>query len=129
VTPRIRTALACVAIFGAIMAVAGGALFGLRVGLSVAVGAGVAAANLWALAKIIGAIASPDSGAGLGVWGVLAGLKMIGLFLLVWLLWRSGAVDPLALVVGYTALPLGITVGALVSDRIDPDEPEPPPTP
>lgn len=126
-SPRVRTALLCVLVFGAIMAGIGGAFFGLRAGASVALGSAVAAANLWALAKIVGAITSPDSGAGLGVWGVLAGLKMIGLFLLIWMLWRSGLVEPAALVVGYASLPLGITVGALISDRAEGDD-EPPPS-
>jgi hypothetical protein len=35
---------------------------------------------------------------------------------------RHGIVDPLPMVIGFTALPIGIAIGSLVSDRSAPPE-------
>jgi hypothetical protein len=118
---RLRTAVRSVAVAGAAMALGTAAFAGLRTGLSVAVGAAIAAGNLWALARIVAALlpsdstgASTQSRAG---WALLALLKMGGLFAVVWLLMRYGVVSPLGLLVGFMALPIGIAIGSLVSDR------------
>jgi hypothetical protein len=118
---RLRTAVRSVALAGSVMALVGAAFMGLKTGLSVAVGAGIAAGNLWALARIVAALlpsdstsASVQSRAG---WALLALLKMGGLFAVVWLLMRYGVVSPLGMLVGFMALPIGIAIGSLVSDR------------
>ncbi len=48
-------------------------------------------------------------------WGLFGAAKMAGLFGGVFLLLRAGLVDPIALVVGYGALPVGITLAGLVA--------------
>lgn len=118
---RIRSALRAVAVSGAVLSVGALALYGLRTGLSVALGAALATANLWALARIVSAFfpgdadgARAQSRAG---WALLAVLKMAGLFVVVWLLFASGFVAPLAMLVGYGSLPIGIAIGSLLSDR------------
>ncbi len=122
---RIRTALRAVAVCGAVMSVGALPLFGVRAAISVALGAALATANLWALARILSALlpatsegARAQSKAG---WALLAALKMIGLFVVVWLMLRSGAVSALAMLVGYGSLPIGIAIGSLVSDRTGAD--------
>ncbi len=82
---------------------------------------GIAAGNLWALARIIVALlpaeveaARKQSRAG---WALVAMLKMFGLVAAVWLLMRHGVVSPLPMLVGFGALPIGIAIGSLVSDR------------
>ena len=57
--PRLRVALYCVLGVGTLFALIGGTKFGLATGVSIAVGAGAAAANLFALAKIIRALMTP----------------------------------------------------------------------
>ena len=46
-------------------------------------------------------------------WGAFAVAKIVVLFGGVWLLLTRGMVDPIALVIGYGVLPVGITVGGL----------------
>jgi hypothetical protein len=53
------------------------------------------------------------------MWGVLAVLKVVGLFGGVWLLLGSHLVEPMGLVVGWGALPLGVALGAFVSDKTE----------
>jgi hypothetical protein len=87
--------------------------------MSVAVGGAVGTVNLWVLARIIGAFLPIHSPA----VGTFTFLKMLGLFGLVWLLMAMGVVDPLPVVVGLGALPIGIAIGTLVSDRTAPKDP------
>jgi hypothetical protein len=121
--PRTRTAIFAVACFGAMFAVGAGATYGLRSAASVAVGALIAIANLYGLARILGAVVgsrtTPDPNPNAGIWGVLAIVKVLGLFGGVWLLMSAHLVDPVALVVGWAALPVGIAIGSLVSDKTD----------
>jgi hypothetical protein len=49
-------------------------------------------------------------------WGVFAVLKILVLFGGVWILLTRGLVDPMALVVGYGVLPLGIAASSLWSN-------------
>lgn len=130
---RLRTAIVAVALVGAALSVGALLIFGLATALSVAAGAGLATGNLWALARIISAIL-PSTGEGArgqiergrAGWAIVAILKMFGLIAAVWLLMRHGVVSPLPMVVGFGALPIGIAIGSLVSDRSAPaDPPEP----
>ncbi len=118
--PRLRVYLRAVGWTGGVMALAALAFFGVGTALSVAVGAGIAFANLWALARIVGALLpSTAEGAqrGKGAWALVALLKMFGLVAAVWLLMRHGVVSALPLLAGFGALPIGIAIGSLVSDR------------
>ncbi|HEY1696849.1 MAG TPA: ATP synthase subunit I [Polyangiaceae bacterium] len=116
-----RVSIVAVALTGAAFALGAVVVAGPATALSVAIGAAVATANLWALARIIAALlprteggAKAQSRAG---WGIVAILKVLGLVAVVWLLMRHGIVSPIPMVVGFAALPIGIAIGSLVSDR------------
>jgi hypothetical protein len=123
---RMRMSIRAVVIAGAALAVVALAFAGVGAALSVAVGAGLAASNLWLLARIVtellpseAAGAEAQSRAG---WALVAVLKMFGLLGLAWLLMRHGIVSPLPMLIGFGALPIGIAIGSLVSDRSAPPE-------
>jgi hypothetical protein len=125
-----QTALGAVVAFGLLFAVGAALLWGLRAAISVGAGALLAASNLWVLSRIIARVLgnmtssdgadSPEPKGGGGLWAVLALVKMLVLFGGVWILMTKGLVDPIALVVGYGSMPIGIAIGALVSDKTAP---------
>ncbi len=121
--PRARTAIVGVAVIGVLLAIGGAAGWGLRAGVSVEVGSLIAVANLYGLSRIVGGVlggrAREEGDPNAGIWGLLAILKVVGLFGGVWLLLGARLVDPFGFVVGWGALPLGITLAALVSDKTD----------
>ena len=92
-----------------------------------AIGALVAAGNLWVMTKVVtsllpsepspGAPAPQAPGRGRAAWGLVAALKMLALLSVVWLLMRHALVAPLPMLVGLLSLPFGIAIGSLVSDR------------
>jgi hypothetical protein len=116
---RLVTAMVGVASLGALMAVTAEVTWGTRMALSVGTGAAIAASNLYVLSRIVGAMVK--GGAGAGAWGVIAFVKMLGLFGGIWLLMTKGLVDPMGLLVGYGSLPIGIAIGSLVSDKVSPE--------
>jgi hypothetical protein len=123
---RLRTSIRAVALSGVVLALFGFAFSGFSAGLSVALGGGLAAANLWLLARIVTALL-PDDQAGAdtqsrAAWALLAVLKMGGMLAVAWLLMRHGIVSPLPMLIGFGALPIGIAIGSLVSDRSAPPE-------
>jgi hypothetical protein len=124
---RLRASLAAVLLCGAPLALGAWVMLGPTAAFSVAVGAAIAAGNLWALARIVTALLSgggdhsrPSS---TGAWALLALIKMFGLFAIVWLLMRFAAVSPLLMLVGFGALPIGIAIGSVVSDRGERSQP------
>jgi hypothetical protein len=128
---RLRTSLAAVAFFGALLTLGTLATLGPKAAASVGVGAAIAVANLWALARIVAALL-PDGtdrdrddarASGAGAWALVALLKMFALFGVVWLLMRNAIVSPLPMLVGFGALPVGIAIGSIVSDRSAPPHP------
>jgi hypothetical protein len=112
---RMQTALAAVACFGVVFAMAAAVFGDGRAALSVAIGAAIAAANLFVLAQIVAGVIGRSGNA--GIWGVFAVAKMLVLFLGLWLLMTKGLVSPIPLLVGYGSLPIGIAIGSLVSDK------------
>jgi hypothetical protein len=126
---RLRATLAAVVLCGATLALGAFAMRGPATALSVGIGASVAAANLWALARIVSALLPNGSRLATHVpgsamaWSVLAAFKMFALFATVWLLLRYALVSPLPMLVGFGALPAGIAIGSLVSDRSASGEP------
>jgi hypothetical protein len=104
---------------------------GASAAFSVALGAALAAGNLWVLAKVVSALLpegaegeSPDAVQdkapkpyGRAAWALVAALKMVALLSVVWLLMRHGLAAPLPLLIGLLSLPFGIAIGSLVSDR------------
>jgi hypothetical protein len=121
--PRMRASILGVAAIGATFAAGAFAGFGARAGVSVATGAVIAVANLYFLARIVGALLGGrvDGNPNAGLWGIFGVLKIVILFGGVWLLFSSNLVDPISLVVGWGALPVGITLGTLFSDKADRD--------
>jgi hypothetical protein len=51
------------------------------------------------------------------LWSVLALLKIAALFGGVWAMWKHGRIAPMATVLGYGSLPVGLTVFSLVPAR------------
>jgi len=117
----LRAHLWAVGLSGAALTLGAAAFAGAAAVGSVAVGAALAAGNLWALARIVGALLPTDArGAkaqSRAAWGLLALLKTGAALAVVWLLVRHRVVLPVPMVVGFLALPIGIAIGSLVSDR------------
>jgi hypothetical protein len=97
---------ASVALFGA----------GSKASLSVAVGAGLGAADLWALGRIVRGMLVP--GGAVGAWVALGMLKLGVVFGALYVLIRSGFADILPLALGLATLPLGIVIAQIVSTRL-----------
>jgi hypothetical protein len=116
---RLRASLLGTAACGAALALGAAILIGPKAGLSAALGAAVAEVNLWALAQIVSALLREHRA---GAWVYIAPLKMFALFAVVGLMMRYTAVAPLFMVAGFCALPLGIAIGSLLSDRSAPSE-------
>jgi hypothetical protein len=112
VSRDLRRAIRWVAVTGALLALAMGLFSGFRAGFSTAVGAAVASANLYVLGRAVAAMLGRGSGA--RAWRMLGLLKMILLFAGVWILLTTGLVDPIPLVVGLGALPLGLATGSML---------------
>jgi hypothetical protein len=118
---RTSAPLIAVVIFGALFSIGAYFFAGARASLSVAVGAAIAAGNLYALTRIVRAFtSSPDaatseatSSARGGLWAVFAVAKMLVLFGGIWILMMKHMVDPLPLAVGFGALPIGIALASL----------------
>jgi len=118
---RLRTSLAAVAVSAAVFTVCALAFAGGRPALSVACGGALATGNLWALARVVAALL-PDTrrtaeAQSRGAWSLLAAVKMVGLVAVAWLLMRRGIASPVPMLIGFGALPIGIAIGSLVSDR------------
>jgi hypothetical protein len=127
---RLRASLVAVALTGATFALMALAFVGLSSAVSVAVGAGLATVNLWTLARIVAALLPDEAGGPTGgtrgasgarpttvAWALLGIVKMFALFAVVWLLMQHEVVSALPMLVGFGALPIGIAIGSIVSDR------------
>ncbi|HSC87234.1 MAG TPA: ATP synthase subunit I [Polyangiaceae bacterium] len=99
-------AYGAVAVVGVLFAVAAGVFYGVLNGVAVLVGALVALANLWILARSVKKLLA----GGQVRWAALAFLKFVALLAGTYALLRFGALSPLALAIGFGALPLGITL-------------------
>ena len=106
-----RASITSVLLTGLCFGVVGFAVAGVRAGAGVVIGGLMATANLWVFARVGQAFMAKKGNT--APWAVIALLKMALLFGGVWLILRTGVVSPLALVAGYAALPVGITIGSL----------------
>jgi len=92
--------------------------FGARVAFSIAVGAGIAVLNLWALRgvvrSLVAAAAQTERGAGLGFF---LGPKLVALLALTWILLARHTVSAGGFAIGFSALPIGVAIGALVCEK------------
>jgi len=105
----LRAALGAVAITGALFTAVSPFVLGKGAFIGVAIGAFVAAFNLWALARIVRAFMN---GAGLP-WVLLAAFKLFGLLALVAVVLKLEVAAVVPLAVGYVALPVGIVFAQL----------------
>jgi len=121
---RMRASIRSVLGVGLCFAVLGSGLDGLRTGFGVAVGAAIAAANLWVFARVGQAFVSRKGNS--APWVVIALLKMALLFGGVWLILRTGVISALSLFAGYAALPVGLTVASLFGAPPEDDGQTPP---
>ena len=118
-TPRtdedhsLRAALWAVALSGAVLTLASPFVLGKSGVLGVALGALVATANLWALARVVRALMN---GAGLP-WVLLGGAKLFVLLALGAVILKLELAGLLPLAIGYGALPIGIVVSQLGGGR------------
>ena len=96
---------------------------GAAAGYSAGLGVVTALSNLYVLSRIVSALAVPhvDSKQNAAfAWGVIALGKIMVLFGGLWFLMTRHLVDPIPLVVGYGSLPIGIAIGAVVSEKTGP---------
>jgi len=107
----IAGAIWAVLLVGVVASVAGGITAGPRVLLGVALGAAIAAANLWAVSRIVRAFTTP--GEPRLPWALIASAKFSVLFGAVIALVSLGVTDLISLLIGYGALPIGIVASQL----------------
>jgi len=112
----VNVALAATAGFGVVATMTALLVFHGRAAVGVAAGAAIAAANLWVFKKL-GQAFLTNSGSTRALWGVIAAMKFVVLLVGVGLLLRYRVVDALALIVGYGALPVGITLSTFLVSR------------
>jgi hypothetical protein len=109
--PSMGRAIRMVALVGAFGTVLGLVATGLHDGIGIACGAALATVNLWAFARVVSAFLRT---AGRSVpWAAVAVVKMLALFALAYALMKRGLAPPIALGLGYLALPVGITLAQL----------------
>jgi hypothetical protein len=114
---RLKAALRGVAVAGGVFALAGFAFWGVKTGFSVAVGAFIAVANLYVLARIVAGLLPNSQGGSTKGWAAFAMLKLLALFAIVFFLIDRGFVQAIPLMFGFGALPIGIAIASMMSDR------------
>jgi hypothetical protein len=116
--PLEQAALA-VAGAGVVLAAAAAYAFGAFEARSVALGAGLMAADVYVLGRVIrvffGGPESDTAGSSRTFWGFVGFAKLFLLFGGVWWLMSANLVDPLGLAAGIAALPIGLGVTAFSS--------------
>ena len=109
----IMAAIVAAAATAVVLALVALVAFGWHAARGVAAGGLLATLNLFVLARAIGgALGEGPRGRRIG-WAIVAGIKFVGLLVVAALLLQSGVAAPLALAVGYGALPVGLTVASL----------------
>lgn len=110
--PALRSAVLVTAVTALIFSVIGAILVAPFWGVGVLVGGMLATANLVLFIRL-GRMYLEMQGQSTP-WALMAVLKLIGLFACVGIILWRGAVPPLAFVIGYGALPIGISIGTLI---------------
>ena len=119
---EVKLAMVAAAGIGVVGTLAALAVWGGKPALGVLVGALLATGNLWAF-KLLGHAFLSSTGTSRAMWGLLGAFKFVALLLVVLVLVLRGVVEPLPLLVGYAALPVGITLAGLVANRTHHDRP------
>lgn len=113
---QVNRALVAVIAVGAVFCFGASVGWGWRVAGSVAGGVLIAAANLWILKRIAAAFLS-DKSSHRFAWGMVGALKFVLLLVGMGLLVAVFGAHALPLLIGYGALPVGITVAALFGGK------------
>jgi hypothetical protein len=109
--------LFAVAAIGVALSLGGLLIGGSRIALNTGIGAALATVNLWLFTRIgTGFFARRGIRA---PFALLAPIKLIALFASVAMVLRADFANPIAFLVGYLALPIGIVVSQLVGLRQD----------
>jgi uncharacterized membrane protein len=111
----LRRAFFAVAACGVVLSIVVGFFFGWKLFFGALVGAFVAVANLWLLARTVQKLLAPTGAK--AQWALLAVTKFVALLGCVYFLVSSDALSPLGLAIGFGALPLGIVFAGAVGVR------------
>lgn len=110
-----RAALLGVIVTAAVLTALAFGLYGVRSGIGVAIGGTIAPLNLWVFAQVGEAFLSRRGAT--APWAAIATVKLVLLLGGVWLILRSGYASGLQMIVGYSALPVGVTIGSLFGPK------------
>ncbi len=88
-----------------------------RTAVGVLCGGVLAVVNLWVF-KRVGQAFLAETGASRAMWGLLGAFKFVALMVGVGLLLRHDVVGAIPLIVGYGALPVGITLSNFLAARL-----------
>ena len=114
---QVQYVIASIAVVGLLLAIGACVGWGLRTGTGVLAGAALATLNMWSFKRIGGGLFSAQ-GTRRRLWGVLGALKFVVLVGVVVALLALHLVQPIVFVIGYGAMPLGITIGSLLGPRV-----------
>ncbi|MGH7438910.1 MAG: hypothetical protein ACRENE_24755 [Polyangiaceae bacterium] len=126
---RMKSSIAFVGASGVALGAVAAVFEGPAAAGAVVIGAALATANLWVLARVVAGLLPPEPADGEShpasppdpresrAWASLATIKTVGLLLVAWMILRYRVAAPLPLLVGFGALPIGIAIAAVVSDR------------
>lgn len=116
--PALKAAVKMVAITALVLTLGTAVLADFRAAVGVFLGGALATANLVLFIRLGEAFLEQNQGK--TPWALLGFLKLLGLFAVVYLILKRGDVSAMALVVGYGALPVGITISGLFSPKEKP---------
>ena len=105
----VSAALSTVALSGLGLTVASHMLFGLPGLVSTGLGAALAVANLWAIGRLVRAMFGSRGAS----FAPLGAIKLLALFLVLYILISKGIAEVIPLAFGYLALPIGIVLAQL----------------
>jgi lipid-A-disaccharide synthase-like uncharacterized protein len=99
-----------VALTGVVLTLCSPLVFGVSGVVSTGIGGAMAVANLWAISRLVRGLV----GGGRGLtWGPLGAIKLMALFLVLYILLRHDLAKVLPLAFGYLALPIGVVLSQL----------------
>jgi hypothetical protein len=102
---------------GGILALAAAFVGGVPAVLGIAAGGALALGDFWWLAARLGAVLSPEAVWGGSGWLLATGLRFVALAVGAAVVLATGVVDPVALVLGFTVLPVVLVAQGLRAAR------------